>query len=61
MNWMQAILEIFKENEIGWTYWTYKNLDFGLISKGEHLFENHAPYYNPQLTDLGLVGLMKQY
>lgn len=61
MNWMQAILEIFKENEIGWSYWTYKNLDFGLVSKGEQLFEHHAPYDNPQRTDLGLVELMKQY
>lgn len=61
MNWMQAVLEIFKENEIGWTYWTYKNLDFGLISKGEQLFEHHPPYDNPQRTDLGLVELMKQF
>ncbi len=61
MNWIKDILELFKENEVGWTYWTYKNLDFGLISKGEQLFEHHPPYDNPQRTDFELVELMKQF
>ena len=61
MNWMKDILGIFKENEIGWTYWTYKNLDFGLISRGEKLFEHHPPYENPLRTDFELVELMKQF
>ena len=54
-------LEIFAENQISWTYWNYKNLDFGIISQGEQLFAAHPPYCNPERTDHELLKLLQSY
>jgi aryl-phospho-beta-D-glucosidase BglC (GH1 family) len=59
--WTKDCLELFTENQIGWTYWNYKNLDFGIISIGEQLFENHPPYMNPERTDYDLLTLMQNH
>ncbi len=31
LNWTRDLISIFKENAIGWTYWSYKGVDFGLV------------------------------
>lgn len=28
--WLKDVVDIFKENKISYTYWTYKNMDFGI-------------------------------
>jgi len=28
--WLKDVIDIFKENKISYTYWTYKNMDFGI-------------------------------
>ena len=61
MAWIQDCLELFRENQIGWTYWNYKNLDFGLVSKGEQLFNKHPPYDNSERTDFGLLGILQKF
>ena len=33
LNWMKDTLELFKEFKVGWAYWNYKWLDFGLWPK----------------------------
>ena len=30
-NWTRDIISLFVENEIGYAYWTYKEMDFGLV------------------------------
>lgn len=61
LNWIKDCLELFVENQVGWTYWNYKNLDFGIISQGEQLFANDPVYQNPERTDHELLDLMRQY
>jgi len=53
--WLDDILDLFAENQVGWTYWNYKNLDFGLISRGESLFQDSPQYANPERLDRALL------
>ncbi len=57
--WMTDVLELFRENEIGWSYWTYKNLDFGLVSRGEGRFAGLSRYDNPERVDRELIALLR--
>lgn len=59
MNWMRDILGLFGEHGIGWSYWNYKNLDFGIISRGERLFEDAPQYANPERIDRELLALLQ--
>ena len=56
--WMRDFLSLLRENDFGWSYWTYRNLDFGLISRGEALFARAPQYDNPERTDGELVRLL---
>lgn len=56
--WMRDILGLFKENDIGWTYWNYKNLDFGITSVGEKLFLNASQYANAERVDRELLDIL---
>ena len=38
--WLKDIIEIFKENKISYTYWTYKNMDFGIYDFTEEYKDN---------------------
>jgi len=29
-NWLRDLITVLKENELSYTYWTYKNMDFGI-------------------------------
>lgn len=60
MGWMRDFLGLLAENQIGWTYWNYKNLDFGLVSRGESLFADDPCYQNPDRCDRELVDLLRQ-
>ncbi len=59
--WMTDMLGIFRANGIGWTYWTYKNLDFGLVSRGERRYADHPQYQNPERLDRELVALLQDH
>jgi len=56
--WLNDILDLFAEHQVGWTYWNYKNLDFGLISCGESLFQDDPRYANSQRLDKRLLELL---
>jgi len=57
--WMRDILGIFREQGIGWSYWNYKNLDFGIISAGERLFERSPQYDNAARIDVELLDILR--
>jgi endoglucanase len=57
--WIRDLLGIFREHDIGWSYWNYKNLDFGIISMGEGLYANSQQYANPERMDLRLLETLK--
>jgi aryl-phospho-beta-D-glucosidase BglC (GH1 family) len=59
--WIKDCLELFTENQISWTYWNYKNLDFGIISQGEELYANHPAYCNSERTDYELLKLLQNH
>lgn len=61
LTWIRDCVELFAENQIGWTYWNYKNLDFGIISQGEQLFATHPPYCNAERTDHELLKLLQNH
>ena len=61
LNWMRSILELFRENQIGWSYWNYKNLDFGILSRGESLYEGLDRYANPERIDGGLLEVLQAH
>ncbi|HXP90742.1 MAG TPA: glycoside hydrolase family 5 protein [Fibrobacteria bacterium] len=61
LTWMGDVLDLFSEHGVGWSYWNYKNLDFGLISRGEGLFADSPQYANPDRTDFGILGLLKSH
>lgn len=58
MRWMRDFMEILREADIGYSYWNYKNLDFGLVSKGEKLHQNLPQYQNPDRLDSELLALL---
>jgi len=59
--WMKDFLEILDEHDIGYSYWNYKNLDFGVISEGEALFADAPQYANAERADQELIALLKAY
>lgn len=61
LNWLRDLLELFGENRIGWSYWNYKNLDFGIVSQGEGLFDAAPQYDNPERTDRALLEMLRAH
>jgi aryl-phospho-beta-D-glucosidase BglC (GH1 family) len=59
--WMRDLLSLFGEHQVGWSCWTYKNLDFGLLSRGEQLCAKSPQYDNPERVDREMVALLQQY
>jgi hypothetical protein len=43
---------------VGYSYWNYKNLDFGLVSKGESLHNDLPQYNNPERLDTELMEMI---
>lgn len=58
MNWIKDFLQILREADVGFTYWNYKNLDFGLVSIKEKLHESLPQYDNPERLDEELLQLL---
>lgn len=59
MNWMNDFMSILRGAGIGYSYWNYKNLDFGVISRGESLHQARPQYnQNPERCDTELLDLL---
>ena len=56
--WIEDLMEIFREYDIGYSYWNFKNLDFGIISVNESLHEKLPQYQNPDRLDEELLDIL---
>jgi len=61
LHWYEDILSVLKEMNIGFSYWNYKNLDFGIISIGESLHENLSQYNNSERINNPVLDVLKKY
>lgn len=59
LRYLGDLTQIFREADIGWSYWNYKNLDFGLVSLGEKLHESLPQYANPARLDSAALALLQ--
>lgn len=59
LSWMHDVLFVLQEHGIGYSYWNYKNLDFGIVSKNESRFLDMPQYQNPDRTDLELLEVLR--
>jgi endoglucanase len=59
--WLEDLLGVLKEFGIGFSYWNYKNLDFGIISRGECLHERLPQYNNPERTAGEILSILQCY
>jgi len=39
-NWLNDLISLFKKHDISYTYWTYKNMDFGIVDYTEQYADN---------------------
>jgi len=49
---------LLKEADVGFSYWNYKNLDFGLVSICESLHKDLPQYNNDERLDRELLELL---
>jgi aryl-phospho-beta-D-glucosidase BglC (GH1 family) len=61
LRWYDDLLSALKELGIGYSYWNYKNLDFGIISIGEKLHESLPQYDNPQRINNPVLEVLRKY
>ena len=61
LRWYEDLLSTLNEMQIGYSYWNYKNLDFGLISIGEKLHEGLPQYDNVDRINHTLLDVLKKY
>ena len=61
LRWYDDLLCVLKEMEIGFSYWNYKNLDFGIISIGEKLHENLPQYNNKERINNPVLEVLQKY
>jgi len=61
LRWYDDLLSVLKEMEIGFSYWNYKNLDFGIISTGERLHANLPQYDNPERINHPVLNVLRRY
>jgi aryl-phospho-beta-D-glucosidase BglC (GH1 family) len=61
LRWYDDLLSVLKEMEIGFSYWNYKNLDFGIISVGEKLHENLPQYNNSERINNPVLDVLRKY
>jgi hypothetical protein len=57
---MEDFLSTLEEHGIGFSYWNYKNLDFGLLSRGESSLADYPQYQNPERVDSELVEILRR-
>jgi hypothetical protein len=58
LRWMQDFVSVLNDGQFGFSYWNYKNLDFGLVSDGERAYANFAQYQNAERVDQELVSVL---
>nr|AGS53892.1 endoglucanase C (EgC) (endo-1,4-beta-glucanase C) (cellulase C) [uncultured bacterium contig00078] len=61
LRWYDDLLSVLKELGIGFSYWNYKNLDFGIISIGEKLHESLPQYDNPERINHPVLEVLRKY
>jgi endoglucanase len=61
LRWLGDVLSLFQEMGIGFSYWNYKNLDFGIISRGEKLHEHLAQYGNPERINHAVLSVLREH
>jgi hypothetical protein len=61
LRWYNDLLSVLKETGIGFSYWNYKNLDFGIISVGEKLHETLPQYSNPERINHHTLDVLRKY
>ena len=59
LNWIRDFISLLKDADVGFSYWNYKNLDFGLISINEGLHINLPQYSNEERLDKELLELLQ--
>jgi aryl-phospho-beta-D-glucosidase BglC (GH1 family) len=61
LRWYDDLLSVLKELGIGFSYWNYKNLDFGIISIGEKLHEALPQYDNAERINYPVLDILRKY
>jgi aryl-phospho-beta-D-glucosidase BglC (GH1 family) len=61
LRWYDDLLSVLKEMGIGFSYWNYKNLDFGIISIGESLHEKLPQYNNADRINYPVLDVLRKY
>ncbi|MBN1575873.1 MAG: cellulase family glycosylhydrolase [Chitinispirillaceae bacterium] len=61
LRWLDDLLSVLRELGIGFTYWNYKNLDFGVVSRGEALHEKLPQYDNPERINYRALEVLRRY
>jgi len=61
LRWYDDLLSVLKDAGIGFSYWNYKNLDFGIISTGEKLHENLPQYNNAERINKPVLDVLRKY
>ncbi len=61
LRWYGDLLSVLKDMEIGFSYWNYKNLDFGIISVGEKLHETLPQYDNAERINHFVLDVLRKY
>ncbi len=60
LRWYDDLLSVLREMSIGFSCWNYKNLDFGITSKGERLHEKLPNYDNPERVNRTVLELLQK-
>jgi aryl-phospho-beta-D-glucosidase BglC (GH1 family) len=58
LSWTRDFTSLLKEADVGFSYWNYKNLDFGVVSIGESLHKDLPQYNNAERLDKELAELL---
>jgi len=58
LNWLHDFTALLREADVGFSYWNYKNLDFGVVSVGESLHRDLPQYQNADRLDAELLELL---
>jgi hypothetical protein len=60
LNWLCDFISLLREADVGFSYWNYKNLDFGIVSIGESLHKNLPQYNNADRVDMELAKILSE-
>jgi len=59
INWINDLISLFKKHRISYTYWTYKNMDFGIYDFTEKYADN-PNYTNEERLDRGTLSALQK-